>query len=102
MTELREYVRTIDHDASLAGRPPFERVIQLERGVASDLQAFGYETVQETKPSSEAHGPWYLFRQDLFLEPQRNPFLVVYWKHALNSIRILDIIPGDQTWVLKR
>jgi hypothetical protein len=102
LPELREYVRTIDHDASLNGRPPFERVIQLERGVASDVQAFGYETMEETKPISEVHGPWYLYRQDLFLEPQRTPFLVVYWKHALSSIRILDIIPGDQTWVLKK
>ena len=40
---LREYVRTIDHDARLPGRPPFERTIELKRGMCSDLQAFGYE-----------------------------------------------------------
>ena len=49
----------------------------------------------------EAHGPWYLFRQDLFLEPQTAPFLVMYWKHALSSIRVLDLIPGDKTWEVK-
>jgi hypothetical protein len=100
--QLRELVRTIDHDVRLAERPPFERVIQLQRGVGSDLQAFGYEEIQGEPAVSESHGPWYLYRQDLFLEPRREPFLVVYWKHALSSIRILDIIPGDQTWVLKK
>src|SRR6516164_3177947 len=40
---LREYVRTIDRDARLPDRPPFERFIVLKKGVGSDLQAFGYE-----------------------------------------------------------
>src|SRR2546426_11457764 len=30
---LREYVRTIDHDARLPDRPPFERTIVLKKGV---------------------------------------------------------------------
>jgi hypothetical protein len=99
---LREYVRTIDHDTRLPDRPPFERSIALKKGVGSDLQAFGYELVPDGQPLSDRHGPWYLFRQDLFLEPQRAPFLILYWKHALASIRVLDLIPGDQTWVEKK
>lgn len=99
---LREYVRTIDRDARLPDRPPFERSIALKKGVGSDLQAFGYEPAQKDEPLFDQHGPWYLYRQDLFLEPQRAPFLVVYWKHALASIRVLDLIPGDQTWVEKK
>jgi hypothetical protein len=98
---LREYVRTIDHDARLDLRPPFERTIKLEKGVGSDLQAFGYDPPPGEEPMPEAHGPWYLFRQDLFLEPQTAPFLVMYWKHALSSIRVLDLIPGDKTWEVK-
>jgi len=35
-------------------------------------------------------------------EPHRVPFLTVYWKHALASIRVLDLIPGDQTWLQKK
>jgi hypothetical protein len=100
MPGLREYVRTIDRDARLDQRPPFERAIRLEHGVASDVQAFGYEAPQGTPPIPPTHGPWYLFRQDLFLEPQKDPFLVLYWKQALPSIRILDMIPGDQTSVI--
>ena len=98
---LREYVKTIDHDARLDLRPPFERTIKLEKGVGSDLQAFGYDPPPGEEPMPEAHGPWYLFRQDLFLEPQTAPFLVMYWKHALSSIRVLDLIPGDETWEVK-
>ena len=99
---LREYVRTIDHDTRLPDRPPFERSIVLKKGVGSDLQAFGYELEPENQPLSDRHGPWYLYRQDLFLGPQRGPFLTVYWKHALASIRVLDLIPGDQTWLEKK
>ena len=99
---MREHVRTIDHDSRLPGRPPFERSIVLKKGVGSDLQAFGYEAAPEDEPFAHGHGPWYLYRQDLFLEPQRTPFLTVYWKHALPSIRVLDLIPGDQTWLQKR
>jgi hypothetical protein len=99
---LREHVRTIDHDIRLPDRPPFDRSIVLKKGVGSDLQAFGYEAEPADEPLSVRHGPWYLYRQDLFLEPQRAPFLTVYWKHALASIRVLDLIPGDQTWLDKK
>jgi hypothetical protein len=98
---MRELVRTIDRDHRLDQRPPFERTIPLERGIASDVQAFGYEAPEGTPPIPPAHGPWYLLRQDLFLEPHKEPFLVLYWKQALASIRILDMIPGEQTLVVE-
>jgi hypothetical protein len=99
---LREHVRTIDHDARLPDRPPLDRSIVLNKAIGSDLQAFGYEPTLKDAHLSGGHGPWYLFRQDLFLEPQRVPFLTLYWKHALASIRVLDLIPGDQTWLDKK
>ena len=99
---LREYVRTIDHDPRVEDRPPVERTIKLERGVGSDLQAFGYEPSPGEEPLADEHGPWYLYRQDLFIEPLDRPFLAVFWKHALPEIRVLDIIPGDQTWLLNK
>lgn len=99
---MRELVRTIDRDRRLDQRAPFERTIPLDRGIASDVQAFGYEAPQGTPPIPPAHGPWYLLRQDLFLEPYKEPFLVLYWKQALPSIRVLDMIPGEQTVVIGR
>ena len=99
---LREYVRTIDRDKRLGDRPPFERAIVLEKGAGSDLQVFGYEPQPGDELMPDKHGPWYLYRQDLFLDTQTAPFLIVYWKHALTAIRVLDIIPGDQTWVVSK
>jgi len=96
---LRELVRTIDRDSRLPDRAPFEHTIALDQGIGSDLQAFGSQT--DDQPLLERHGPWYVLRQDLYLEPQPAPLLILYWKHALTSIRVLDVIPGDNTWVVK-
>ena len=96
---MRERVRTLDRDGRLPDRPPFERRIELLSGVGSDLQAFGYEArAGEEESTRRLHSPWYLFRQDLFLEAQQKPFLVIFWKHALPSVRALDIILGEHTW----
>jgi hypothetical protein len=97
---LREEVRTIDRDSRLNHRPPYERTLELRSGFASDIQAFGVEsgTASPPQPSEEQpHEPWCLFRQDLYLGSEGAPFLVIHWKHTLSAIRILDLIPGDQT-----
>jgi hypothetical protein len=95
VSALREYVRTIDQDERQPRRLPFDRTIQLQQGHASDIQVFGFTDGAATK-----NEPWYLFRQDLFIEDQRTPALILHWKHSLEAIRILDIIPGQQTRVL--
>jgi hypothetical protein len=97
---LREHVRTIDQDSRVSIRPPFERTIELQHGVASDIQVFGYET-DALPPVRELmappNGPWSLLRQDLYFGGETMPFLVIHWKHTLSAIRLLDVIPGDQT-----
>jgi hypothetical protein len=96
---LREHVSTIDQDSSLDYRPPLERTIELRQGVASDLQAFGYETAASVPVATpEDGGPWYYFRQELYFEWRNTPFLIVHWRQAFNGIRILDVIPGKGTW----
>ena len=100
---LRESVRTIDRDSRLGPRPPFERTLEIQAGVASDIQAFGYEanaspTVQI--PSARAYEPWCLLRQDLYFDGQSAAFLVVHWKHTPRAISLLDVVPGDDTrWI---
>ena len=42
LVKLREHVRTIDQDVNVNPRPPFERMLDFEGGVVSDIQAFGY------------------------------------------------------------
>ncbi len=95
---LREHVRMIDRDVRLRPRPPFERTIELKGGIGSDLQAFGYEQSSGDNNVPATHSPWYLFRQDLYLDSQQKSFLAIFWKHSLHCIRVLDVIPGEQTW----
>lgn len=101
LVTLREYVRTIDRDGRLTERPPFERALVLNHGIASDIQAFGSDNSSEGS-DRETSGcePWCLFRQELYLREDRQPFLLVHWKHTLSAIRILDLIPGERTKLL--
>jgi len=103
---LRERVLTIDQDRRLNVRPPCNRVVELRQGLASDIQAFGYETSPPfSSPSArlpENGGPWYYFRQDLYFADRSRPFLIVHWKHGFGAIRILDVIPGDTTSAIRR
>jgi hypothetical protein len=96
---LRERVLTIDHDSRISPRAPFERVLAVERAVASDIQAFGYDAddVEQATRNAELLAAWYLVRQDLYLNDQATAFLIVHWKHTLNFISLLDVIPGDGT-----
>jgi hypothetical protein len=93
---LRERVLTIDHDSRLDPRPPFEKLLPIESGVISDIQAFGYDP---SSPST-ALPLWCLVRQDLYLNSRPSPFLIVHWKHTFDAIRLLDVIPGEQTQLI--
>lgn len=61
---LREYVRSIDQSDSVSPKPPFERVIEVRGGHASDIQVFGYRTSGDQKTSPD--DSWCLLRQNLF------------------------------------
>jgi hypothetical protein len=93
---LRERVLTIDQDRRMDPRPPFERLLVVERETASDIQAFGYQPDASAAPVPPL-ALWCLLRQDLFLNEQSAAFLIVHWKHTFNSIHLLDVIPGDRT-----
>jgi hypothetical protein len=43
---------------------------------------------------------WYLVRQDMYLNDETPALLVVHWKHMLNLISLLDVIPGDGTQLI--
>ena len=91
---LRERVLTIDHDSRLDPRPPFEKLLAIQGGAASDIQAFGsVPGVGDAKTLPL----WCLLRQDLYLNQDFSPFLIVHWKHTFDAIRLLDVIPGERT-----
>jgi hypothetical protein len=98
LPSLREYVRSIDQSDDLPVRPPFERIIEVQRGLASDIQVFGYQG-QSTQRGQTTNQDkvWCLLRQNLYLKDKAVPFLVVHWKHTLNFIRVLDVIPENGT-----
>lgn len=94
---LRERVVTIDHDNRLYPRPPFERVLPLQGGFVSDIQAFGYNPDDPKQAAFADENTWCLLRQDLYLNDRATAFLILHWKHTLNLINLLDLIPGDGT-----
>jgi hypothetical protein len=101
---LRERVLTIDHDSRMSPRPPFEKALTVEREVASDIQAFGYslDDPQQAVSAEEPDAVWCLLRQDLYLNDQSNAFLIVHWKHALDLISLVDVIPGEGTKLIRK
>jgi hypothetical protein len=100
---LRERVQTIDNDGRMNPRPPFERVLTAEREVVSDIQAFGYnpDDPQQASFSTRPLAAWRLLRQDLYLNGQPTAFLIVHWKHTLDFISLVDVIPGDDTELIR-
>jgi hypothetical protein len=96
---LRERVLTIDHDSRMSPRHPFERALAIESQVASDIQAFGYNRDDRGQATSSLKSPtvWCLLRQDLYLNDRAAAFLIIHWKHTVDSISLLDVIPGDGT-----
>jgi hypothetical protein len=66
------------------------------------IQALGYDPddLQQTAFSTRPPAAWRLLRQDLYLNGQPRAFLIVHWKHTLDFISLVDVIPGDETeWV---
>ena len=100
---LRERVLTIDHDDRMAPRPPFERALAIQREMASDIQAFGYQrdNLANATRASQPDAIWALLRQDLYLNDRTAPFAIVHWKHTPDFIQLVDVIPGDQTQILE-
>jgi hypothetical protein len=99
---LRERVLIIDNDSGMSPPPPFERALAVEREMASDIQAFGYDPddLQPTAFRSKPPAAWRLLRQDLYLNDRTTAFLIVHWKHTLDVISLVDVIPGDETeWI---
>lgn len=95
---LRELVHTIDQDSRMTPRRPFERALAVEREMASDIQAFGFDPNDpQQAASAKSASLWAFLRQDLFLDDQSSAFLTVHWKHTFNLISLVDVIPGDAT-----
>jgi hypothetical protein len=88
---LRERLKLLDESEPGLALREVERSIPLVRGSGSSVHAF--------------HGAvrkWCVYRQDVFIDDQRAPFVVILWKQALESIRLLHLMPGGEAWTVKR
>jgi hypothetical protein len=94
-TTFREVVKVLSQSEGLDERPPYIREQPLFRGVGSDIQAFGYDESAVTESERAALRAesrarmWRVYRQELFLSGDSEPFGVVEWKHTLNRIELV-------------
>ena len=90
---LRERVRVIDQDADLPNRPPFETVVPISDQTASDIELYGYSEGSVGKEPHDGDRTWRFLRQEVFYGNQERPFLILHWKHTVESIILIDAIP---------
>src|SRR5262249_46541328 len=92
---LREVVTGVSQSDDLNERPLYTREQPLIRGLATDIQAFGYDESGVSEPARAAvraeslQRMWRVYRQELFLNSDSEPFAVVEWKHTLDQIEVV-------------
>jgi hypothetical protein len=94
-TTFREVVKVLSQSKGLDERPPYILERPLVQAVGSDIQAFGYDEGAVAQPARAAVRAesgarmWRVYRQELFLNGDREPFGVVVWKHTLDRIEVV-------------
>jgi hypothetical protein len=93
---IREMVAVVEQSPGLPSRPPFAMTVKLTDGIGSDLQAFGYDeghlpAVGRAAEREAAKAAWRRYRQELYLDKDRQPFAVIEWLHTITRIRILSV-----------
>jgi hypothetical protein len=92
--KLRERVTLTGQSKGLPEREVLDFAVPIVRGVASDLQAWGYDEdgLSETEAKAnreEFLKSWREFRQEMFLgDSGDKPFAVLVWRHTANSIEV--------------
>ena len=91
---LREVVKVLSQSEGLDQRPPFIREQPLVLGVGRDIQAFGYDESAAAEPEHSQVAEsgariWRVYRQELFLNGDSEPFGIVEWKHSLTRIELV-------------
>jgi hypothetical protein len=97
---FREVVKVLSQSEGLDERPAYIREQSLVHAMGSDIQAFGYDegAVAERERAAlraEWRGMWRIYRQELFLNGDTEPFGVVEWKHTLHRIEVVRVKGRD-------
>ena len=94
---FREVVKVVAQADGLDSRPPYLREVPLVKGQGTDIQAFGYdessvpEAEREALRAESRSRMWIVYRQELFVNDDSEPFGVVEWKHTLNRIEVVRV-----------
>ncbi len=94
---IREHVTVTAQSPGIAGRSPFSMTQLLIEGIGSDIQVFGYDEAllrqdDHAQPRKQRLAQWWrLYRQELYVDQETEPFAIVEWKHTLNRISIMAI-----------
>lgn len=94
---IREHVTVLTQSPGLTARAPFSKTQSLARGMASDIQVFGFDEAPIKKADlartreEMRRTLWRLYKQELYIDQELQPFAIVEWKHALDRISIVRI-----------
>jgi hypothetical protein len=96
VASIREVVTLAGQSPGLPRRPPYTMSIKLANGMGSDVQLFGYDesplpSVKRAAERDAAKAAWRRYRQELYLDDDRQPFAVIEWLHTTTRIRILRV-----------
>ena len=100
---MREMVAVVEQSPGLPSRPSFAMTIKLTDGIGTDLQAFGYDesplpAAGRAAEREVAKAAWRRYRQELYLDKDRQPFAVVEWLHTTTCIRIVRVDAPPIRW----
>jgi hypothetical protein len=93
---IREVVTVVSQSHELPPRPRLEMAQSATHGVIGDVQLFGYDETeipeeQRANERNEWLRLWRVYRQELYLNSDKDPFAVIQWRHTLDRIEIVDI-----------
>jgi len=94
---LREVVQVLSQAEGLDERPRHIQAVSIVDGIVSDVQVFGYDedmVAEGQRASLRAEWSaklWRVYRQDLYVNGNSEPFAFVEWKHTLNGIELLRV-----------
>jgi hypothetical protein len=103
-TSIREIVTVVDQSPGLPERPLYTMSVPLINGNGTDVQAFGYDegplpAFRRAAEREAAKTAWRRYRQELYLDADRQPFAVIEWRHTTNGICILRVQAGTRMGV---
>ena len=94
---FREVVTRVAQSDELDPRATYPCRRPLFKGEGSDIQAFGYDeslvpvTDREVLRAEASSRMWAVYRQELFVNEDREPFAVLMWKHTLSRIELTRV-----------